>query len=104
MSAACLEVDWLTPSQIAQRLGTHSGTVIRWIARGTTLLDGSRLKLGATRTPGQWRVDPAALDAFLERLTADRSNRAGQSDPTPKPIKTARAQKLNAELAAAGLI
>jgi hypothetical protein len=56
---------------VARQLGRKPATPNRWILKGTTLRDGTRLRLAATRTPGGWLIEQADLDGFLARLTAD---------------------------------
>ncbi len=67
-----------TPPQIADRLGVSVDKVLAWIHSGE--LKAANL---ATHSGGRprWRVDPADLEAFLERRAAR---------PTPKGEKPRR--------------
>jgi hypothetical protein len=90
----------LTTSQVAHILGCNPSAVVRWIQKGSLLSNETRLFLEALATPGGWRVRRSALDAYLARLTADRT---GKPAPASTPARqTARTERLDAELAAAG--
>src|SRR5262245_973458 len=76
------------PSRNGRRV--HRNTVRRWILKGALLRDGTRLKLRALRTPGQWLVEPDALRRFMKALRADRVG-TPKSTPTesgPAPLRT----------------
>jgi hypothetical protein len=79
----------------------HTGTVVRWVIEGAKLRDGTRLYLQATRLPGRWVVEPAALQEFLDRLTADRAAARPSAPPAddPAPARTQAARRRAAELA-----
>lgn len=49
----------------------HKMTVSRWIKFGKRMKDGRTVKAEATKYPGEFRISPAAIDAFLDTLTAD---------------------------------
>jgi hypothetical protein len=70
---------------------THPATLSRWITKGVSMRDGSRLKLAAIRAPGGWLVADEAVDDFLERLTADRT---GEPAPAPPSATAARQREL----------
>src|SRR6266542_5786349 len=53
--------DELSPSQAAQRIGTTTRTIQRWIVAG---------RLPARRVGGRWRVASVVLDAFASTETA----------------------------------
>lgn len=53
--------DWLTVGEVAEELGFSRSTVYDWIDPA----DGSAPKLAAHRIGGSWRVNRAALDAFI---------------------------------------
>jgi excisionase family DNA binding protein len=88
-AAAPQNVD-LTIAQVAARLGRAPSTVRGWLERGE--LNGYRFR------GREWRIAPAALEAFVarERGTADRRSarpsisdwRALRKDATMGPIKT----------------
>jgi excisionase family DNA binding protein len=102
MSAVLTDLEpLLTTSQVAHILGCHPSACVRWIQKGSVLADGTRLKLAAVATPGGWRIRREALDAFLERLTADRG---GDPEPAPKPRQSARMAQMYAGLTAADLV
>ncbi len=66
----------LRPSQVAERLGTSTRTVQRWITTGV---------LPARRVGGRWRVAFDALDAFI----ADRALTATPTTPVaPAPDRS----------------
>jgi hypothetical protein len=93
----------LTLCTIARLLDCHPSAPLRWIARGSLLSTGERLRLRAVRAPGGWRVRREDLAAFLDTLTADRlrpeSRRAGTA---PKSTaKSQRVAKMREGLAAA---
>ena len=66
--------DGLSPRQVADRLGTSTRTVQRWIASG---------RLPASRLGGRWRVAFGAFDAF--QRPADES--PPDSPPDVSPIR-----------------
>jgi hypothetical protein len=95
------EAAYLTLAAVARRFPpsrrgrpVHVGTVVRWITEGARLRDGTRLHLLATRLPGRWVVEPAALQEFLDRLTADRAAARTSAppayDPAPPRARSAR--------------
>ena len=49
----------------------HVSALVRWIKKGTSRRDGSRLHLRAIRTPGGWRVAEEWLQEFYDALTSD---------------------------------
>ena len=91
----------LTTDQVAHILSCHRSAVVRWIQKGSELADGSRVKLAALATPGGWRISREALDAFLERITADRAGGAEYAPVTKLP-RGERVKRLDAALEAAG--
>jgi hypothetical protein len=92
-----LDTPTLKPIEIARRLDKHPSAITRWIIKGAALRDGSRIFLEAVRTPGGWNVAPAAMEAFLARLTEDARGRA------PRPaIDQAEHAAASAALEAAG--
>ena len=92
--------DLLTTSKVAHILGCSPQAVVRWIQKGSLLADDTRLYLEALSTPGGWRVRRSALDSYLARLTADRTNKPA---PAMTPARqSARLERLDAELASAG--
>lgn len=51
--------EWMKPDEVARLLKVTSGAVRRWINNG---------QLAAIKTPGgQYRIDPAAVEALLNR-------------------------------------
>lgn len=64
-----LKRDWLTLTEIANRLGVNRTTVWRW-------LDSGRLKLGRKVTPGgRTLYSRADLETWLKSPDADTSDR-----------------------------
>jgi hypothetical protein len=64
----------------------HPSSITRLILDGTKLTDGSRLRLYGRRFPGGWATCQAAIDEFVDRLTADRMG----EPPAPAPRTPAR--------------
>lgn len=58
---------WLTPPQIADRLGVSPDKVHAWIRSGELAACDLSERRGCRP---RWRVDPADLDAFLSRRRA----------------------------------
>ena len=101
MSAVVADLEpWLPTAKIARIVGTSPQAVVRWIQKGSLLADDTRLYLEAVATPGGWRVKRSALDAYLARLTADRTAKPGYK--TSPSRQSARLERLDAELADAG--
>jgi hypothetical protein len=46
---------------------------VRWIVEGVRLRGGGRLRLPAVRYPSGWRIAEEDFEAFIARLTADRT-------------------------------
>jgi Helix-turn-helix domain len=101
MSAVATDLEpMLTTSKVAHILECSPQAVVRWIQKGSLLTEGTRLYLEAIATPGGWRVKRSALDAYLARLTADRT---GKSATVPSASRqSARVERLDAELVGAG--
>jgi hypothetical protein len=70
--------------------GTHPSTIVRWIVRGIRLANGETLRLAARRYPGGWGVTDAAVDEFVDTLTADRTG------ATLEPLPAAPASRRRA--------
>ena len=93
------EIYW-KPRDIAQRYQLDPSAPIRWARKGVVLPDGTRLILQHVCTPGGYRFKPAWVDAFLERIAADRANKP---DAAPKePRRSDRVSKMCAELTRQG--
>lgn len=64
-------------SAVARRLPGRNGahvnpsTVSRWVQRGATAADGTRVKLAAVRVGGTLYVTEGALAAFIAALNGD---------------------------------
>jgi excisionase family DNA binding protein len=80
MAAVATQTDdttrWLTPPEIASRLGVARDKIMAWIRRGE--LTAVDLSESRGRRP-RYRVDPRELERFLARRAT-----------TPPPAKTAR--------------
>ncbi|MBN9523537.1 hypothetical protein J0H58_34330 [bacterium] len=63
------------------------GTVHTWLTVGVKTHAG-RLKLPALKVGGVWRIDPAGVESFLQKLTT--SARGEEADPTPPPESATR--------------
>lgn len=61
----------LTLPLIAERMGAHRSTVMRWIRDGVRNPRGVRVHLEAIRIGATWKTTPAALAEF-ERACNDR--------------------------------
>lgn len=48
----------------------NRATIRKWITDGVTAADGSRVRLAAKKVGVGWVVTPAAIDAFVEALSA----------------------------------
>jgi hypothetical protein len=88
--SAVTEEPCLTLCAIARLLDCHPSAPLRWIARGSLLSTGERLRLRGVRAPGGWRVRREDLAAFLDTLTADRL----RPEETPAPKSTAKSQRV----------
>ena len=73
--------DELSPSQAAQRIGTTTRSIQRWIALG---------RLPARRVGGRWRVATVALDAFVAGSSASPPDAGAASGLTDVPWPGAR--------------
>jgi hypothetical protein len=77
---------------------THPATFWRWIVKGVSLRDGTRIKLPGVKSPGGWLVTPEALAAFLAALTADRLNEPAPAPPAITEVRRrGRPRKLDRE-------
>lgn len=74
-----LTAEYMTPEEVARRLGINGNKVRAWIASGRLQASDIALRDGGRRP--RWRVSQAALDAFLK----SRSNRP--------PAKVSRRQR-----------
>lgn len=81
---------------------THPATLTRWILRGVGLQSGETLKLAARRFPGGWAVSKQALDAFIDRLTADRCGSPAPGSPSTSPSRNNALAAVDRQLDAAG--
>jgi hypothetical protein len=93
-----------TFTEVAHELGCHPSALTRWTLKGVLLKDGTRLKLEAIALPGSWRVTREALDRFLTTLTADRTSNTPAATAPTKPVRSARSERVHADLVEAGLI
>src|SRR6266516_446923 len=66
--------DELSPRQAAERIGTTTRTVQRWIVAG---------QLPARRVGGRWRVASVALDALARAETASAGRSGGKAEERP---------------------
>jgi hypothetical protein len=94
----------LSLSELCGLLAVQPAAVIRWIKRGRTLRDGTRLHLRATLTPSGWRVHREDVDAFTAALTADRLGHAAPDVPPARQQARQSHERAERELAAAGFL
>lgn len=84
---------WLTPQQVAEQLGVRHLLVLSWINGGVKGPSGW-VRLAAKKLGGRWRIDPAAVSAFVDATTADA---LGETAPPPPTRQQARKKKQLAE-------
>lgn len=65
----------LSTRQIAQKYSVGRQTVWEWITNGVQL-GGARHRLPATKVGGQYRIEPSALDRFVDVLNQPTSGEA----------------------------
>ena len=102
-----IATDQLTPSEVARLKRVHVQAVLRWIWEGVTA-DGQRVKLGARKVGGRWRISVEALSAFDAEIN-DRSPGRGRRRNATLRLHAARRQRQNFDramesLAAQGLV
>lgn len=91
---------WLTPSQIAERLGVSATTVRTWIHAGVKLAGSeARVKLKAIDS-GRYLVRKKWLAEFLAALEAADDGRPVPPRPEPPGKQQARMQAEKEALAA----
>lgn len=91
---------WLTPGQIAKRLGTTPHTVRSWIHVGVAVVGTDiRVKLKAIST-GRYKVRKRWLAKFLADIEAVDNGRPVPPRPEPVSKQQARMQREKEELAA----
>ena len=56
-------------AEAARRYGKHPASFTRWIVRGCTAADGSRIQLDGVRLGYKWQTSEAALKRFFARLS-----------------------------------
>lgn len=59
----------LTPEEAGERCRVSAEAVRHWIRSGVTIL-GRRVKLAAVRVGNNYRIDPDALQRFIEACNA----------------------------------
>jgi hypothetical protein len=70
--------------------------LVRWILDGTTVHDGSRVRLEAVKGPAGWITTPAALARYLAARTPELSS----APPKPAVRRTPSARTQASERAA----
>jgi hypothetical protein len=93
--------------RIQRRYGRkpHTSTITRWLADGSRLRDGTRLKAKGDRLPGGWVTSERNIVEFIEALTSDR---CGEHVPAtcPEPaasVVSRTAERADAELTRLGI-
>ena len=90
MANPAIDPTAMTLSAVARRLpgrnGTHANpsTVARWVHKGATAPDGTRVKLVATRIGGTLFVTEQALADFLAALNAPTAPEAERRSPAAR--------------------
>jgi hypothetical protein len=84
----------ISPADAARRLPpfrrgrpVHPSCVLRWIADGIRLRDGSRLRLAAVRIGARWLTSVEALERFVRAQTP----RPADAPPPRTPVQRQRA-------------
>jgi hypothetical protein len=83
--------DWLTTETVATKCGVSALVVNGWIVNGIKT-DTGRVRLVASKVGGRWRVEPAALAAFVGATTAaalPESATSATARPVEQPATTA---------------
>ena len=73
---------WLSPAEVADKLGVTSTAVVGWVKVGFGI-EGGRLRLPATKVGGRWRIDPAAVPPFLNAMTRASLPASASVDTVP---------------------
>ena len=79
-AATIYDEPWLTPNQVARKLGKSPSTIWRWLLVG---VGPTKVKLESYMEGGQRRIPKPGLDRFRERCTQAASGEA-TSVQTPK--------------------
>lgn len=88
---------WITPEEVAEKIGVSYLTALGWVTRGIRI-DRQRVRLKAVKLGGRWKVDPAAVGPFVQRMTAAALGEGPDLAPPPES-PTARRRRVAASLA-----
>lgn len=77
--------EWFTTEDVASRCGVSALVVNGWIVNGIKT-DTGRVRLVASKVGGRWKVEPAALTAFVDATTA-AALPASATSATARPVE-----------------
>ena len=85
---------------LARQHGLHPSAISRFVLKGVTLPDGSRLRLEAARIGGRWLVRQSDWEQFVQDQTAARLGDDDRPADTPRSPGKRRAasERADAEL------
>lgn len=75
--------EWLTLKEVAERVGVGPASVWGWITRGFRTESGV-IRLPAAKIGWKWKVDPAAVEPFIRRMTAAHLPPSAGGDARPE--------------------
>lgn len=96
---------WLSPADVAARLGVGHLVVLGWITTGVKT-DAGRMKLVAKKLGGRWKIDPARVAPFVDAMTRSALGEGPETAPPPEPASHGRrrVRESMARLRAAGVV
>lgn len=83
---------WITPTKVAANLGVSYLVALSWVTRGVRI-DRQRVRLRAVKLSGTWRVDPAAVEPFVRRMTAAALGEGADVAPPPESARSKRRRR-----------
>jgi hypothetical protein len=96
-----------TPGQVAGILSRRvnrrvcPSTVVRWVVKGLVSIDGSVVRLPASRVGSRWYVEESELDKFFRRMAAPTDTQL-VPNPRTQSRRQSDSQAAVAELEARG--
>jgi hypothetical protein len=82
---------------------THISTIVRWIKKGATAPDGTRVRLEAVRLGGRWVTSREALQRFADRLTPQLDGATPGSEVRSPKRRQKASERAAAELERLGM-